>query len=47
MLRAVGRDVHWRMSQTIEKAIVWSAMALAGLLFLFLMALMISGYPGL
>jgi len=35
------------MSQTIEKAIVWSAIALAALFFLFVLALMISGYPGL
>jgi len=35
------------MSSAVEKAIVWSAMALAALFFLFLMALVISGYPGL
>jgi hypothetical protein len=31
----------------VEKAIVWSAMALIGLFVLFLLGLTISGYPGL
>jgi hypothetical protein len=34
------------MGPVAEKAIVWSAMALAGLFVLFLFALSISGYPG-
>jgi hypothetical protein len=47
MLRTAKSGVQWPMGSAMEKAIVWSAMALAGLFFLFVLALMISGYPGL
>jgi hypothetical protein len=47
MISVAMCDVQWRMSPTAEKAIVWGGMTLIGLFVLFLVALSISGYPGL
>jgi SH3-like domain-containing protein len=40
-------DYNARMGPAAEKAIVWSVIALIGLFVLFLLALSVSGYPGL
>lgn len=47
MISVAMCEVQWRMGPAAEKAVVWGAMTLMGLFVLFLVALSISGYPGL